>query len=382
MMSSSPLTRKQRRIEWGLIFAFWTFLAALMVGNRMLDARGPRPDLNLISFEIFRFYLWALLTIPIFWLTHRLSLDDTNWQWRLPMHLGLAFVVGFGIDLITDFIRHYVIRPPWTQGEPFYPLEDLFALDFLFELTSYLGILAAGFARNYFLRYQERLQQTAELKAQLAQARLETLRMQINPHFLFNTLHAISSLVERDPKGVRRIIARLSNLLRYTLEDSSRQEVPLREELQFLAGYLEIQEIRFQDDLKVEQKVDADVLDALVPNLILQPIVENAIKHGVSRTTGTGRLTIEAHSIDDKWLELVVRDNGPGLPSSDNTDDNHSRLKDKGLGLTNVETRLEGLYGDQQALILESPPDGGLAARIRIPFHRTTDLRTRSVEPA
>ncbi len=374
MASSTPLTPKQRRIEWGAIFAFWTFLAALTVGNSLLDARRPTPA-HMISFEVFRFYLWAALTPPIFWLTYRLSLDDTNWRWRLPVHLGLAFVVGFGIDLITDFIRHYIIRPPWTQGEPFYPLEDLFALDFLFELTSYLGILAAGFARNYFLKYQERLQQTAELKAQLAQARLETLRMQINPHFLFNTLHAISSLVERDPKGVRRIIARLSNLLRYTLEDSSRQEVPLREELQFLAGYLEIQQIRFQDDLEVEQKVDNDVLDALVPNLILQPLVENAIKHGVSDTTGSGRIVIKARRVDE-WLELSVTDNGPGLPANGVSSDG------KGLGLQNVETRLEGLYGDRQELILESPADGGVTARIRVPYHLETDLRTHSVEPA
>jgi LytS/YehU family sensor histidine kinase len=373
MTSSSPLTPKQRRIEWAVIFAFWTFLAALMVVNRILDARGPSPDPHLISFEIFRFYLWAVLTLPIFWLTHRLSLDETNWPWRLPLHLGLAFLFGFALDLITDLIRFYVIRPPWTEGTTFNPLEDLFALDFLFELTSYLGILAAGFARSYFLRYQERQRQTSELKAQLAQARLETLRMQINPHFLFNTLHAISSLVERDPKGVRRIIARLSSLLRYTLEDSSRQEVPLREELQFLDGYLEIQQIRFQDYLEIEQNIDQDVLDALVPNLILQPLVENAIKHGVAPTMGPGRITIEARRVDE-WLELIVSDNGPGLPPD-------GLSEDKGLGLKNVETRLEGLYGDQQELILDSPPHGGVTARILLPFHSTTDLRTRSVEP-
>lgn len=376
MGSSSSRTPKQRRIEWGIIFGFWTFLAALMVGNSLLEMRGGQgPPADMIWFEIFRFYLLAALTPIIFWLTHHLSLDDTNWQWRLPFHLGLAFIFGSTLDLFTDAIRHYVIRPPWTQGDPFNPLEDLFALDFLFELTSYLGILAAGFARNYFLRYQERQQQTAELKAQLAQARLETLRMQVNPHFLFNTLHAISSLVERDPKGVRRIIARLSNLLRYTLEDSSRQEVPLREELQFLAGYLEIQQIRFQDDLTVDQKVDTNVLDALVPNLILQPLVENAIKHGIADTTGPGKITIEARRVDE-WLELSVTDNGPGLPANGVSADG------KGLGLQNVETRLEGLYGDKHDLILESPPSGGVTARILLPYHSTTDLRTHSVEPA
>ena len=150
----------------------------------------------------------------------------------------------------------------------------------------YLAVLAAGFAREYFVRDQIRQRQAVELQAQLADARLSALRMQINPHFLFNTLHAISALVDRDPAGVRRMIARLSELLRMTIDRQAADEVPLREELAFLRRYIEIMEIRFQGALHVSTKVDNETLDALVPNLILQPIVENALEHGVSRRNG------------------------------------------------------------------------------------------------
>lgn len=363
-------TSKQRQVEWGIIFVFWTFMATLTTANHFLDGRGPDPSFGFLAFSLFRFYLWALLTPAIFWLAHRFSIEETNWRWRVLLHMGLAFLIGFSIDLVTDLVRFYVIRPPWLEGTRFNPLEDLFALDFLVELTIYLGILAAGFARNYFLRYQERREQATQLEAQLAQARLETLRMQVNPHFLFNTLHAISSLVERDPKGVRRIIARLSELLRYTLEDDGQQEIPLRQELQFLDGYLEIQKIRFQETLQVEQTVAPDVQGALVPNLILQPLVENAIKHGVSQVNGMGYIEISAHR-EGKWLHLTVRDNGPGPPSS----------SQKGVGLRNVQSRLEALYGEMHRLTLTPNTDQeGVTARLSLPYHTAADLKTQSVE--
>src|SRR5690606_13258006 len=172
-------------------------------------------------------------------------------------------------------------------------------LSFLRDLIIYLAVLAAGIAREYFLRYQARQAETvrlqahaAQLQAQLARARLEALRMQINPHFLFNTLHAVSSLVERDPRGVRRMIAHLSELLRSTLDGPGEQEVTLEKELGFLQRYMEIMRVRFQGRLEVEVDAGAEVLRALVPNLILQPVVENAIKHGTSRVLSTGRIMV------------------------------------------------------------------------------------------
>jgi sensor histidine kinase YesM len=210
--------------------------------------------------------------------------------------------------------------------------------------------------------------ETARLHAQLADARLGALRAQLNPHFLFNTLHAISSLVERDPRGVRRMIARLSELLRYSLEESNEQEIPLRQELAFLDRYLEIMRIRFQGTLEVTVDVDPEVQDALVPNLVLQPLVENAVKHGVSKLEGAGRITISARRSGDRTI-MTVHDNGPGFGEAD-------APGDEGVGLRNTRERLAQLYGAAQGLSLREPPEGGLVAEIIVPFHTPGDLRT------
>ncbi|MEX0748378.1 MAG: histidine kinase, partial [Rhodothermales bacterium] len=208
---------------------------------------------------------------------------------------------------------------------------------------------------------------------QLSEARLQTLRMQINPHFLFNTLHTISTYLGRDPKGARRMIARLSDLLRYTLEKAGTQEVTLRQELNFLDGYLEIQSIRFQDNLVVQQDVDPDMLEALVPNLILQPLVENAIKHGVSAVEGVGKVSIKAWR-DNEQLCLSVWDNGPGMIGG-----NGVSASPTGLGLRNTRERLESLYGPGHHFELAGGAEGGVTALICIPYHTSADLYTASV---
>ena len=214
--------------------------------------------------------------------------------------------------------------------------------------------------------------QTALLRAQLTEARLQAFRMQINPHFLFNTLHAISTLVERNPQGVRRMIAKLSVLLRHTLEGSSEQEVSLERELQFLDNYLDIQQIRFQGHLEVHREIEPGVLDALVPNLILQPLVENAIQHGVSKAVGQGYLEVRAWRQDDQ-LCLSVRDNGPSFSG-----DGAVETKE-GVGLSNTRARLEQLYGAAQSLTFREADGGGLLAQITLPYHTAADLRTAAV---
>jgi two-component system LytT family sensor kinase len=230
---------------------------------------------------------------------------------------------------------------------------------FLPQLLYYFAIVAAGFARDAFLRAQQQQAHAARLQTQLAEARLDALRMQVNPHFLFNTLHAISALVERNPAGVRKMIARLSELLRHTTDSHATQEVPLRDELDLLRRYLEIMEIRFQGRLTIDQRIDPAATDALVPNLILQPIVENALEHGVSRARGEGRVEIAAERRGDE-LVLTVRDNGPGLDESTGS----------GVGLTNTRTRLAELYGERAKLDLAPAAGGeGTIARITLPWH-------------
>ncbi len=366
-------------IEVGVIFAFWTFLAVLMSVNRLMDPHGPPGRIGPVWDDVPRIfldhYLWALLTPVIFWVSHRFSIEKSNWQRRVVLHLGIAILIAIVADIGFDLIKNYFF-PLAVRKRPFDPLQEILRLWFLRELVVYFFVLATGFARDYFLRYQVRQKEAVWLRAQLAEARLETLRMQINPHFLFNTLHAVSTLVERDPKGVRRMIARLSALLRYTLEGNSAQEVPLRQELQFLDDYLEIQQIRFQGRLQVQQHIEPALLDALVPNLILQPLVENAIKHGAARVEGSGYIELRAWR-EGARLCLSVSDNGPGF--LENTEgDGMPNLK-KGLGLRNTQERLEGLYGSMQSLSLSAAEQGGVVAQITLPYHTGADLMTSAV---
>jgi LytS/YehU family sensor histidine kinase len=249
---------------------------------------------------------------------------------------------------------------------------------FLDELMVHVVVLMAGFARVYYLQKREReaeaerLEARAEsLEAQLTEARLDALRMQLNPHFLFNTLHAVSTLVDRDPDGVRRMIARLSELLRHVLDEDAPQEVPLSQELDFLDDYLDIQSIRFQGDLDTTIDVPSPLHDARVPNLILQPVVENAIRHGASQVRGTGRIVVRGRRDYDR-LVLTVQDNGPGV-DPEQTD---------GLGLRNVRARLQELYGDDYTVRFDTPSDGGTRVTLELPYHTGTALYTTNTQAA
>jgi sensor histidine kinase YesM len=201
-----------------------------------------------------------------------------------------------------------------------------------------------------------------QLEGQLSQAQLQALKMQLHPHFLFNTLHSISALLNKDKEAARQMIARLGDFLRLTLENSGAQEVTLQQEIEFLVCYLEIQRIRFQDRLTTSLDVEAEALDAQVPNLILQPIVENAIRHGISQRSTPGRIEIQAKHRNGV-LRIQVRDNGPGLP----VNRSHEKLFQKGLGLANTQTRLERLYGGEHRFELTNDPAGGLIVTLEIP---------------
>ena len=374
-----------RRTEWLVVLGVWVLLAALTLLRHTLDPRGwvgvTRPDTLATLAE---YGLWALVTPAVFALVRRYPLEREAWARRLALHLALAFAVAAAAELFRVLVFQALL-PHFSDELPrrflrrrLHPLGAITHLQFLDELVVYLAVLATGFARDYFLRYRERqaeaarlLAETARLGAQLADARLSALRMQLNPHFLFNTLHAVSALVERDPAGVRRMIARLSTLLRRTLDETTPAEVPLRDELDFLRGYLDIQRVRFQDSLDVEEEIEAGTLEALVPNLILQPLVENAVEHGVSRVeAGAGRLVIRA-AREAGRLVLTVADNGPGLSGAAD--------RAGGVGLRNTRARLDALYGDAQTLTLEPAAGRGTVATITLPFHTAADLRAAAV---
>jgi two-component system LytT family sensor kinase len=381
-IDSHPERAALTRPEVLLIFGFWTLIAILSSANVFLDPRGREiiqsgQMLQRIALAFAESGVWAVLTPLVFRIASRYTVERANWVGRVVLYVGVGLLIAIFVDTVTDFLRYTLMSPPPAQvANEVAPATRVRHLWFMNEFTVYIAILAAGFARNYFLRYRARREeastlqaQAAQLQAQLADARLAALRMQLNPHFLFNTLHAISALVERDPRGVRRMIARLSELLRATL-DADDQEVPLHQELTFTERYLEIMQIRFQGHLQVETQVEADVREALVPNLILQPLVENAVKHGVSKINGAGRIEISARRVNEN-LVLSLRDNGPAI------DGETSPIE--GIGLSNTRARLAQLYGSAQSLTLRPAETGGLIAEVSLPFHTGADLRATGV---
>jgi LytS/YehU family sensor histidine kinase len=196
----------------------------------------------------------------------------------------------------------------------------------------------------------------------LAQAELQALRMQLHPHFLFNTLHAVSMLNFSDVDAANRMLVRLSDLLRMSLDTAGRQHVTLREELDFLRKYLEIEQTRFQDRLRVDFDVDQNLLDVEVPNLVLQPLVENAIRHGVSKISAAGLIEVTAHQHEGR-VYLRVCDNGPGLPPHWSLEHNTR------IGLSTTVARLQQLYGAAHRFTIEPRAEGGTCAEIVLPLH-------------
>ena len=237
-----------------------------------------------------------------------------------------------------------------------------------------LGV--AGAIATYATNWQERLatsfsratEEREQLEARLARAQLQSLRLQLHPHFLFNTLNTINALIGTDRRAAERVISGLSELLRMSLSSASEQEVTLARELELLAHYIEIQQIRFQDRLKVRFQIDPDARSALVPNLVLQPLVENAIRHGIAPRAAPGHVTVSARRRGER-LELSVVDDGVGEAASHDHRD--------GVGLGNTRARLLSLYGSDQHFEAGSPPSGGFAVAIEIPYR--TDIPAKEL---
>jgi LytS/YehU family sensor histidine kinase len=223
----------------------------------------------------------------------------------------------------------------------------------------YWIIVSVVQALTYYRRSQERERTAVELEARLAQARLQALRMQLHPHFLFNTLNAISTLVHKDPKAADEMIGNLSELLRVALDTSDQEQVTLRQELDFLNRYLEIQQVRFGERLRVTRQIDAAALDAHVPALILQPLVENAIRHGIEPVAAPGSIAIVAQR-EGQMLHLTVRDSGAGAANA--------KEHQPGIGLTNTRARIQELYGTEARLLLNTASEGGWSVNLEIPF--------------
>jgi two-component system, LytTR family, sensor kinase len=318
-------------------------------------------------------YPVALLAPACLWLAARFRLERERWLPTLAVHLGINLAFHVCLVLISLPLSHLIWREPIFSIRFLQNLHQRLIGRLPIDVIIYWTIVGAGYAFEYYRRFREQQLQAArlevhatQLETQLAQAQLQALKMQLHPHFLFNTLHAISALIDDDVKGARRMIARLSELLRLTLENVGQQEVSLRQELDALERYLEIEQIRFQDRLTVRLAVAPETLDASVPNLVLQPIVENAIRHGIALRSSAGRIEIRAERRDG-MIELQVIDDGPGLHPC--AEEGAEKFKE-GIGLANTRARLRRLYGDEHLIEIKDADGGGLAVKLSIPFRQ------------
>jgi len=245
---------------------------------------------------------------------------------------------------------------PATYGEIFH---TLLVRTFPYNLLIYGVIVSVSHALDYYRKYHERTVQTLELEKHLTEARLQALLHQLEPHFLFNTLNGIASLMHSDVEAADRMLVRLSELLRITMSHTGAPRTTLRDEVAFIERYLDIEKIRFRNRLEVEIAIDEDAIDAQVPSLILQPIVENAVRHGIEPHARVGRIELRGTREGDQ-IVLTVSDNGAGIPAGG--------PKREGIGLTNTRARLAELYGPLQKFELVNGPEGGLCVRMAIPF--------------
>jgi signal transduction histidine kinase len=315
-------------------------------------------------------YLWVLLAPVVVLAVRRVPLKRGTLTVAIPAHVLIALVTV----LVHAAIQLWIYRAtgfPTDPGGFWHVYREAILFRVSLGLLGYTVLFAVVMAAEYYDRFREGERAAAALSVQLAEARLSALRMQLNPHFLFNTLNTVAMHVRRSENTEAvRMLAGLSDILRHVLEDSPPQEVTLRQELAFIDRYLAIEKSRFGDRLKVTVTVEPDALDALVPNLVLQPLTENAIRHGIGRRAAAGRLDIRATRRGNA-LELVVQDDGPG-PDEDSdtvTPATGIPLSSGGIGLRNTASRLQQLYGEAGTLSLESPAEGGAIARVTLPWH-------------
>lgn len=348
--------RPWRRHGWFLFFAVWGLAGLLVIGPMVLRFRAA--DLAVpwrqLGIDIASWYLWGLLVPPIRWWTRRRPWNRAAWPSWLVLHLAASFVVAVVYVTLT-VIKHALLTPDMGVDTATFAEIPIYLRQGLeYYVGAYFLIVVL---LHWLTDYRNDLVQ-ANVEGRLALAHLQNLKAQLRPHFLFNTLNAISSLMHRDVDAADSMIVRLAELLRLSLEEDERQQVTLAGELDFLDRYLAIEKIRFRDRLDIRLEIAPDCRDAQVPRLLLQPLVENAIVHGIAMRSAAGRIAIRARREGDR-LHLEVHDDGPGLVMA---------APREGVGLGNTRKRLDQLYGSAAFLALENAAEGGLRAVVEIPF--------------
>ncbi|MGH8147192.1 MAG: sensor histidine kinase [Rhodanobacteraceae bacterium] len=348
-------------------FGFWTLLALWFGFSRGLAeiSEGYPPTWErMLIWSFTNYWLWMLLVPLVAWLGRNTA--NRDWRRFCLVHIPAGFVVALAQVLVRISVFWELCGPRepsvHTLGQY---LQNEFVYNFSLAVLTYWIILAVlrGMESRRHLR-DERLR-SARLETELVQSQLQALRMQLRPHFLFNTLNAISALALADPSQAKLMIARLSDLLRLTLEEHQSQQVPLSRELEFLRCYLDIQQIRFRDRLHTHIDAAEDTLDAVVPSMILQPLAENALRHGLLAKTTRGSLVVTARR-DGDYLHVRLDDDGLGLPPEGVVE---------GIGLNNTRARLNVLFGTTARLELYARKRGGTRVDLRVPFQVVADRK-------
>jgi len=352
-----------------LVFLGWTLVSIIFAGISYAAAIGENNKefgfISALRLNLVQFYVWAILSPLVFRFSRRFPIELRPLNVRNLLLYFPALISFAGIHQVIHLAVLWSITPRWRQKYP--ALTDCyrayFAFGFYIDLIIALLIVIAVHALLYYQSFRASELAQSSLKTDLAQAQLRALKMQLHPHFLFNTLHSISSLVLEDPPKANSMIARLGDFLRLTVDNSDQQLVTLKEETEFLRCYLDIEQVRFGDRLTVTFELEPQTLSAQVPHLILQPVVENAIQHAIAPRSTRGHINIEAKRLNS-LLRVAISDNGPGISSNANLP------WKQGVGLTNVRTRLQQIYGPDFRFELMNANGGGLTAVMEIPFER------------
>lgn len=358
-MSSQP--QSFRSVPRWLIYAALWLLLTCVFGSQLYFAGYVTPWPNAFASEAVYWLSWWIMAPLLFWWCRRLR--NARWGLRVGGLLLGALTAVFLSPLITHLIGLLLTSMNLCLGDC-QPLPLPLSAEWFrqavrvagINLPVYAGVVLAWHAATFYRDARDRQMRAVALEAQLQQAQLDALRSQLNPHFLFNALHSMAELVHADPRLAEKLIVRLGDLLRQVLQSATSQQVPLADELEFIRGYVEIEQMRLGERMSVSWDIDPAALEASVPSLILQPLIENAIQHGIA-AAGGGTLSIAARRADAS-LELVVRDNGPGLAR-------RVAERRQGIGLANTRARLQRLYGERHDFELQAGE--GLTVRLRIP---------------
>ncbi len=365
VLDDAAITRR-RAPSWArfvLAFGCWTLLGLFEASQLYLTHSSRGEDVSLarsLGMGMSLWYAWGILAVFVFKFARRFPIEQRNWPRRILLHLfaGGAFAA---IRLVMDYPIIALFYCPLGLDLPFATFYKMgFTSHFHPYVLIYWALLGVSHALSYHRQFRDRELRASHLETRFAQTELKMLKMQMQPHFLFNTLHSISALIYQDIDTADRMLSRLGDLLRLTFDRAGVDVAPLAEEVEFVRSYLEIEEVRYGDRLQVSFDIAPDTVQAQVPYLILQPLVENAIRHGVAARSRPGRVVIRSRQAHG-FLTLQVEDDGPGLRPNGNSGR-------RGIGLANTLARLEQLYGRDHFFELRNRREGGALATITIPY--------------